>query len=174
MKRILSITFFILLTINNMNAGFLVGAFANLPRTYSYRYLYSVDENGMKTNENIEDRYYTINPAKKICFRVDEKEYAINSMYYKYIKSQDGISTYKLTYDSESDNTDNPYMQAYNRGRNTGKRIAYDILIDTYGEEYILFNANFTRMNISGKNGVMHVFEKITPQNKEKAPNKLW
>lgn len=174
MKRILSITFLILLVINDINAGFLVGAFARLPRTYSYRYLYSINENRMKTNEQMDDRRYTIDPSKDICFRVDEKGYTLNSMYYKHIKTQNDVRTYRLTYDPISEDTGNSYTQAYNRGSNTGKKIAYDIFIDTYGEEYILFNSTYTRMNLSGKDGTMHVFEKITSENKDKSPSKLW
>jgi hypothetical protein len=123
-------------------------------QTYQYRYLHTVDEDGVKTKGSGTNVYVTFtNSQKNVCYFSDKKGNREGDFTYRYIKKQDNIFVYKCDVEAEAKKkypcTGNLYNLslccnncAYVSGLMWAQRDAYGTTVMS-----LYFSTDFTRMN---------------------------
>ena len=144
-----------------ISAMLLIGALSVNAQTYLYKYLYSVDENGVKSQKmNPHKKYYTFsnNSDKdgnliKIGTPLHVKA-STETRTFEYIGKENNIFKYKLK----------DYIE-YTWGGITNK---------VEGNQWLLFSLDFSRMNHKWLSTGVEVYERVTEPEKEQSPTQLY
>lgn len=150
-----------------VSAMLLVGALSVSAQTYYYKYLYSVDENGVKSQKmNPHKKYYTFSNNKGTVYESDKDGNLIKlgtplhvkasteTRTFEYIGRENSIFKYKL-----KDYTE------FTWGGVTNK---------VEGNQWLLFSTDFTRMNHKWLSNSVDVYERVTEPEKQGVPTQLY
>ena len=150
-----------------ISALLLVGAMSVSAQTYLYKYLYTVDENGVKSQDlNPHVHYYTFSNNKGTVYRSDKDgnlrktgtplhlKNTTQTDTYEYIGVDNGILRYK--------------MRDYTEFTWGG------IINNVEGEAFLLFSSDYSRMNHKWLSNSVDVYERTTEPEKKNAPTQLY
>jgi len=139
-----------------------------------YRYLHSVNSNGVKIkNPSLENAFNTSNNTYFLYFHNQGAfsfytEMAESTLYFQFISNDGGIITFKGPYLIDPHNT----MWGYSEGEKTRLGSLFGIRGTTKYTLYIYFSSDMSRMNVKAGN-MTHVFSKISEPS-ESTPSQLY
>lgn len=145
----------------------LIGALSVSAQTYLYKYLYSVDENGVKSQGNPVKWYYTFSNNKGTVYKSDKDgnsfgAYGTSTFVksstqtdtYEYIGKENGILKYK-----QKDYTEITWG---------------GIVQKVEGSKFLYFSSDFSRMNLKWLSNSVDIYERVTEPEKQGAPTHLY
>lgn len=147
-----------------ISALLLVGALSVCAQTYYYKYICTVDENGVRSKSGDYSKYLTFTNNKGVVYESDRNGNALTQKsfvdyheyqcIYNYIGSENGILKYKQ------------------------KDVTYiDILGKTKthkGTTILLFSSDYKRLNMRISSNCTIVLELVNPSEKDDAPTQLY
>lgn len=150
----------------------LVTSISTSAQTYYYKYLNTVNSNGMKTKmDNFfggEDIFMTfVNNGSVLVPFTDENGISKGGVYCNYIGSGNSIITYK---GFVGDN-------AAARGYALGLCLRLNLISSKMGDETKIkfhFSSDYSRLNIESPSGIIHVLERRVNPKSEQVPSMLY
>lgn len=149
----------------------LVTSISTSAQTYYYKYLNTVNSNGMKTKmDNFfgeEDIFMTfVNNGSVLVPFTDENGISKGGVYCNYIGSGNSIITYK---GFVSDNA-----AAWGFALGLCARLNFKIKMGDERKIKFHFSSDYSRLNIESPSGIIHVLERRVNPKSEQVPNMLY
>lgn len=149
----------------------LVTSISTSAQTYYYKYLNTVNSNGMKTKmDNFfgeEDIFMTfVNNGSVLVPFTDENGISKGGVYCNYIGSGNSIITYK---GFVSDNA-----AAWGSALGLCVRLNFKIKMGDERKIKFHFSSDYSRLNIESPSGIIHVLERRVNPKSEQVPNMLY
>ena len=151
-----------------ISAMLLIGALSVNAQTYLYKYLYSVDENGVKSQKmNPHKKYYTFSNNKGTVYKSDKDGNSFGAYGTStFVKSSTQTNTYEFI---GKDNGILKYKQKDYTEITWG-----GIVQKVEGSKFLLFSSDFSRMNHKWLSNSVDVYERVTEPEKQGAPTELY
>lgn len=144
-------------------------------QTYYYKYLNTVNSNGVKTKMNNfykgQDIFMTfVNNGNVLVPFTDKSGTSAGGIYCNYIGSGNGIITYKGFL------SDNSYSWGYAMGLASQLGVPIGLGADMGDEKRLKFHfsSDYSRLNIELPSGIIHVLERRSSPESEQAPSTLY
>ena len=147
-----------------ISAMLLVGVMSVSAQTCYYKYICTVDGNGVRSKSGDYSRYLTFTNSKGVVYESDSKGNVLNQKsfidyheyqcVYNYIGNENGILKYKQQ--------DNTYIDMFGR------------LKTDKGTTILLFSSDYKRLNMRITSDKAIVLELVNPSEKDDTPSQLY